>query len=684
MSTILLHAGSATLTISSEAGGQLSLERDGKALLAPSPPLHLVVDGATHTAWRDVELVGTAEKAIIRGVVADGLTAELQIVAPIGDAAFEFTLSVRNEGASPVTISSTDSLAIRLVPGDWQGLGFTSKWGEEYEPEPFALDAPRTLEVRTGRSSLGHSPWLGLSAGDHGAVVVAPVWSGNWHIVLTPHDGGIDLAAGLSPWKFAHELAPGASFEAPAVLLAAGPDLEEASLALTRAVGAALPRSPASEAVPLEWNHWWPYEDKDITADIFLANAGIATELGFAVSTLDAGWFGAADSDTFWWDIRGDFGEENRARFPGGVGHLADETRRRGQKFGIWMEIEAVGLKAAVRKERADIMARRDDDPPEAPLDPDDPGFLGYVCLGSGAGRAHVRALLEALVDKTGCEWIKVDFNLDPKAGCSCREHGHGPGDGLYAHYRGLYDLLDGFRAAHPEIIVEACASGGLRVDAGLLRHVHCAFLSDPDWTPHHLQVVHGTSRLLPPAAMLHWPMSEWRGKHPQQTLSLRDPALTEDVFDTIVRSAFMHRFGLSWRLPDLPRHLRQRLKAHLAIYAETIVPFVRNGDLRRLTDTPLRRGGGATTPAFQLSLGDRHIVLGFSLGPIDEGLGIRPTPGGFTLKPRALAADRSYQLRALSPDGVGPAEVRPGAQWMAEGVAPITVSSYVGILEPL
>jgi alpha-galactosidase len=100
------------------------------------------------------------------------------------------------------------------------------------------------------------------------------------------------------------------------------------------------------------------------------------------------------------------------------------------------MEIEAVGLKAKVRIERSEIMARRDDDPPETPLDPDDPGFLGYVCLGSEAGRAHVRQLLETLVAKSRCEWIKIDFNLDPKAGRSCIDHNHGAGDGLYAHYR--------------------------------------------------------------------------------------------------------------------------------------------------------------------------------------------------------------------------------------------------------
>ena len=76
-----------------------------------------------------------------------------------------------------------------------------------------------------------------------------------------------------------------------------------------------------------------------------------------------------------------------------------------------------------------------------------------------------MQTLFETMVAKTGCTWIKLDFNLDPKAGCNRTDHDHGEGDGLYAHYRGLYAVLDAFRTAHPEVIVEACSAGGLRID---------------------------------------------------------------------------------------------------------------------------------------------------------------------------------------------------------------------------
>jgi len=682
MTITRLAVGAATLSFEDTEGGRLSLSLDGRELLQGSAALHVVADGTRYEGWiaPQAELRGGA--LVVDGEIGSGVAAQLAISTPsAGDATFEFALTLSNRGYKPVRISEADAFAGRLVAGAWQGLSFTSKWGEEFEPAPFTVEGEREIDCRSGRSSLGHNPFLSLSS-SLGALALAPVWSGNWHIKLSPSAGGVDVRAGISPWRFWADLAPGQVFEAPSVLVAVGTDLDAATLALTRAVGATLPRSAVSEEVPLEWNHWWPYEDKEINEEVFLANAALATELGFKVSPLDAGWFGAADTDTFWWDIRGDFGKENRARFPHGIAALADAVRGRGQRFGIWMEIEAVGLKADVRREHPELMARRDDDPPEAPLEADDPGFLGYVCLGSEAGRAHVRNLLDTLVAKTKCEWIKVDFNLDPEAGCSCVEHGHGAGDGLYAHYRGLYAIFDEFRAKHPEVLLEACASGGLRVDAGIARHVHCMFLSDPDWVPHHLALVHGTSHLLPPAAMLHWPMSEWRGKHPQQTLHLTDPALTPEVFDAILRSGFMHRFGLSWRLPNLPARWRERLKAHLVLYRENVVPLLRRGDLLRLSDAPRRQGGGETQPKFQLSHDDRHLLLGFSLGPFGATYGLAGDPD-LVIVPRALVPDRRYRLRELVADGAGEAIVRSGAEWMAQGLRSPSAWSYAGMLEP-
>ena len=479
---------------------------------------------------------------------------------------------------------------------------------------------------------------------DGSALIISPAWSGNWHIDIAE---GRLLTAGISTWQFATELAPGESVTAPSVVLAAGDDLDAAARALTRAVGAAwIPRSAASEELPVEWNHWWPYEDAEVDERVIWENAALAADLGIGVSTVDAGWFGDADAETYWGEQRGDWHRTNTVRFPSGLAALGDGIRRAGTKAGIWIEAEAVGTAASLRAEQPEVLAlaspRFRHDPSyrvqTVSLDPEDAAFLGYVCMGSEAGRQHVARSLDRLVRETGAEWVKLDFNVDPDSGCTRTDHGHGAEDGLLRHYEGLYRVLDEFRAAHPEVILEACSSGGLRIDLGLARHVHCMFLSDPDYTEHHLKVLWGASLMLPPVAILHWSWSQWRGDYPPSQLDFSE--LTREDFDTMLRAAMLHRFGVSLRLPELkPEHL-DSLREHTRIFTETIGPIVRRGILSRLTGQPLGLGRGERTPIFQLSSDDRHVLAAFRL------------PGGRTpdrLRFRDLDPGTRYTVRDLS-----------------------------------
>ncbi len=258
-------------------------------------------------------------------------------------------------------------------------------------------------------------------------------------------------------------------------------------------------------------------------------------------------------------------------------------------------------------------------------LDEDDPGFLGYVCLGSAAGREHVLASISGLITRFGARWIKLDFNIDPDAGCTRTDHGHGAGDGLLRHYEGLYAVLDAVRERHPDVLLESCSSGGLRIDLGLARHVHGFFLSDPDYTEHHLEVLAGASRMLPPLGILHWSQSQWRGDYPPQQLDWK--ALGADDFDAMLRAAMLHRFGVSLRLTELSPALRARLAVHVELYRRELAPIVRDGVLRTLTPPPERGGLGDRAPALQLTdeTADRHVVAVFVLAGGERPAAVRP-----------------------------------------------------------
>ena len=671
----------ARLQVNTTDGGTLRLDNGGLGVLEPSRLFRLELDGRRVEELSDATSETEGETTVVSGTAA-GTAVQVRWTASriAGESTWDVGLVLTNTGDAPVRVTRMDALAARLVAERWSTLFFRSAWGDEFRPERGLTDWELHLDSRSGRSSHGTSPWLGLER-EGAALIVSPAWSGNWHIDLAE---GRLLTAGISTWQFATELAPGDSVTAPSVVLAAGDDLDAAALALTRAVGAALiPRSAASEALPVEWNHWWPYEDAEVDEQVIWRNAAIAADLGIGVSTVDAGWFGDADSGTYWGEQRGDWHRTNTVRFPSGLAALGDGIRKAGTKAGIWIEAEAVGTSATLRTEHPEVLAlaggRFRHDPSyrvqTVSLDPDDPSFLGYVCMGSAAGREHVARSLDTLVRETGAEWVKLDFNVDPDAGCTRTDHGHGAEDGLFRHYEGLYRVLDEFRAAHPEVILEACSSGGLRTDLGLARHVHCFFLSDPDYTEHHLKVLWGASLMLPPVAILHWSWSQWRGDYPPSQLDFA--ALTRDEFDTLLRAAMLHRFGVSLRLPELKPEQLESLREHTRIFTETIAPFVRDGSLTRLTGQPLGLGRGERTPVFQLELDDRRVVAAFRLD------------GGRTperLRFRGLDPDRSYTVTDLA--GGSSAQELTGAELTRDGV-PVddrdgAVSSWLLLAEPV
>ena len=68
-------------------------------------------------------------------------------------------------------------------------------------------------------------------------------------------------------------------------------------------------------------------------------------------------------------------------------------------------------------------------------------------------------ATLDRLITDYALDWVKLDFNLDPGAGCNRAIMGIRQ-DGLYEHYQGYYRVLDRVREQHPEVILESCSSG--------------------------------------------------------------------------------------------------------------------------------------------------------------------------------------------------------------------------------
>ena len=549
---------------------------------------------------------------------------------------WEFRLSATNISSGQISLSRLDSAALGLQGGVWRVESFASAWGDEFRPKAVTTQHDSFFGVRSGRSSHGESPIIYfIRESDGYTVIVSPAWSGNWHVDV--FSGGV-VKAGISTWNLNLSLEPNETVHAPGVIVAAAESKEVAQRNLQSAIRENwLPRTKSTDSISVEWNHWWPYEDVEVNADVIIENAQIAKNMAIDAIVVDAGWFGESKLDTHWTDLRGDWSSINLARFPDGLAKLGESILEMGMSPGIWIELEAVGAKSELRRTMPEALARDDSglrpDPSyrvgTVSLDPTDPGFLGYVCLGSPAGWTHSYNSVKDVVSEMKARWLKMDFNIDPGFGCTRTDHGHRAGDGLLRHYEGLYKLLDQIRLDFPELLIEACSSGGLRVDLGLAKHVHCFFMSDPDYTEHHLQVLWGASHMLPPLAILHWPWSWWRNDYGPSQLDWMNVDI--ETFDLMMRAAMFHRIGVSYPLPKLPAKLRDRLSYHLQIFKDHIAPVLPTANLISLTDSPFRGNRGERNSVWQLSsnlnsVNEVHLVLSLKLENSAHSAKFRPT----------------------------------------------------------
>ena len=88
---------------------------------------------------------------------------------------------------------------------------------------------------------------------------------------------------------------------------------------------------------------------------------------------------------------------------------------------------------------------------------------------------AYVAGRLHALLDEYPIAYLKWDHNRD------LVDAGSGP-EGVARvreHTLAVYRLLDELKAAHPGLEIESCASGGARVDLGILDRTDRIWTSD-------------------------------------------------------------------------------------------------------------------------------------------------------------------------------------------------------------
>lgn len=502
-------------------------------------------------------------------------------------------------GGPAIPIASAVSVWVTLRSAVDRVTFLTGAWGEEGQTRHVSgSHCVLTMDSRTGKTGFEFQPWMTLRS-DNASWLCELLWSGNWVMQARLRPSLAILSGGLNDWGLEHHLAAGESLALPEALLAYVPGPPDAATRRLHDWRRARRPDP-DRPVPVQFNTW--YVCDEIPDEAWLSRLiPRAVRLGCEVFVLDAGWYGSAagDPDDDWYLRVGDWIVDRR-RLPNGLRALRDSCAAVGMGFGIWCEPESVGPRARIRQTHPDWFHHPNGRPP-----PSDGRALLH--LGVPGAWDHALGVLSGLVRESGATWLKWDFNADLGAGGWAPDlaetlRGQDP---LVAHYQGLYRLQDALRAAHPDLVLEMCASGAGRMDGALLSRAHTNWLSDQPQAVAKLAIHFGLQRAHPAVScndwLIDWPPRGYRGV--EGTDKRGDLAFRLHV-------AMLGSFGISAPIDTWTEADIDVAAPHVALYREKARALVHHGDQYPLTPPPPLDGAGEWAAMWYVAKDGRAGVL--------------------------------------------------------------------------
>jgi alpha-galactosidase len=433
-------------------------------------------------------------------------------------------------------------------------VDFTGKWSRERSPQRGVINAGTHMrESRRGRPSLD-SPYL-LMAGTAGfsfrsgeVWAVHAGWSGNQRYLIEqlPEGAGVCrsvVGAGelLLPGEVS--LRPGDSYDAPTVYFAwsdTGMDgISNAFHALLRD----RPNHPQRPR-PLTLNTWEAvYFDHDLARLQGLVDT--AARVGVERLVLDDGWFdGRRDATTG----LGDWYVDAKV-WPNGLWPLVNKVCERGMRFGLWFEPEMVNLGSRLAQQHPDWIL--------APSDGAGPAIRHQYVLNLANHDAweHVLGRIDAIVTEYRIGYIKWDHNRELHEAAL---RGANDRAGVHSQTEALYAMLDELKLRHPALEIESCASGGGRIDLGILQRTDRVWASDCNDPVERQNIQRWTAQLIPPELIgSHVGADEAHTTHRITLLSFR------------LATALFGHAGIETDLTRLPEAELRTIASWVSLYKE-------------------------------------------------------------------------------------------------------------------
>jgi alpha-galactosidase len=497
-------------------------------------------------------------------------------------------LEVKNTGQRPTAISNvspwsgqlwhTPNFAEKLLPGseDVYDVGYAQyeKWGYEgawrFDP---VVNETKIISGDRGKSGWGHPTFFARNNATGEWFVASLGWSANWKIRVTskveqsPVDRSDYVDRPVNEARLFFEMGPSSvdpvlrvlepaeSVNTPEThILCMKSDLDHVTQALLNHVRRnVLPRPPSEHVFDVEANHRGYIVDHE-TEEGIDREIDMAADIGAETFFIDAGWYGPEPNH--WFDNTGDWYAGDW--LPNDVGPIRDYARKKGMRFGLWVEIEAAGAASRLRKEHPDWILTRGGQPIANGR---------HLDVGNPAVAKWMESEIARIIKKYDLDVFRIDYNM------SAEEDGNRVHEGFvensgWRHVENLYAMFDRLRVQFPKVIFQNCAGGGGRLDWGILRRFDNTELSDWMREPRGVKILNGMTWVLPPEILL-------------RTFGTEVPDLAGDgdIGSQMrqVQMALPIFRGIAPSPAELNPILREKIRAGVDLYKNELRPILRD-----------------------------------------------------------------------------------------------------------
>ena len=412
---------------------------------------------------------------------------------------------IRSRERGDVVLHDFYSSALPVKADSYLLTHLYGSWARENQVDRVLLThGSKSIESRRQvRTTHTENPafMLTLDSGDFseecGEVIAgALAWSGNFRLNFEIDETGVlNILAGANPYASEYTLRSGESFSTPEMIY---------TYSFAGAGGASRNLHDWARNYGIWHGHGYaPTLLNSWEGAYFSFNARTLTDMiddaasmGLEMFVLDDGWFGNKYPRN---DDKAGLGDwqVNVSKLPEGIDSIASYAHRKGLKFGIWIEPEMVNPRSELFEKHPDWVVKAADR--EVPairhewlLDLSNPAVQDFVF---------------GVFDRTmqlskNIDYIKWDANRHVESVGSQYLPSDRQSHFWIDYTQGFYKVMERIRAKYPDVLIQACASGGGRIEYGALKYFNEVWTSDNTEALSRARIQYGMSLFYPATVM--------------------------------------------------------------------------------------------------------------------------------------------------------------------------------------